>query len=459
MRRVFERVAVVEGEIGIFPDFERAGAARNSEKLRGIESDARERTVEAQAIARGDGRFEEDDPGLRHVALVTALEGKRNAGGAEFRGRFNTEIFRVGAAAGHRGVQDDRKAARLDFVEHQWRVGAAVENDLEAKLLCDAQGGENILLTMGVDQEGLLTGERPEERLGPEVARRAFGLIFGGLFLGVFLRLDQFGAQHRDSFGARAGSFRRRSAGTRHDFGGGEAVATQGDGGHRGRVDHILVGAAPKRFDDHGLAGRQRIGRVTGIDRGDTQGAHPRDERVLRVVGVDRPELGLERRGFLQLILVVGLVENARETDRRVGVDQTGRDHGGGDRPITGGNLRRGGGTDSFDLAVAEEYDGIFQRRARNRIHRAAGDGDVFGVRCERAGEDRQRKRGNETGESFHWLAPLAAAMRSQALVKQHRCARCGLPAPGPPTACRRSSGRDRSKLLRPSIHVCSTCV
>ena len=74
---------------------------------------------------------------------------------------------------------------------------------------------------------------------------------------------------------------------------------------------------------DHGLTRDERARCVAGVNRGDAKAAHPVHERIEGVVAVDGAQLGLERRGLFQLLLVLRLIQETRKPDHRMRVDQS----------------------------------------------------------------------------------------------------------------------------------------
>src|SRR5262245_61781843 len=67
--RVLEGIAVVEGEVAVLADLDRAHARVDAEQLRGVDRDGRERRVGGQAVRRRHRRLVEHHARARHVAL------------------------------------------------------------------------------------------------------------------------------------------------------------------------------------------------------------------------------------------------------------------------------------------------------------------------------------------------------------------------------------------------------
>ena len=153
---------------------------------------------------------------------------------------------------------------------------------------------------------------------------------------------------------------------------------SQGGGGHGGGVDQGLLQVRGVRLDDHRLAGDQRAGPVPCVNGGDSEAADVIDERVAAIVGVDGAKLGLERRGFLQLLLIMRLVQDARKADDGVGVDKSGSDHLGFENARAGGDYDRGRIADGLNLAVFDQHDTVTNGLACHRVNGFALNGDVL---------------------------------------------------------------------------------
>ena len=203
---------------------------------------------------------------------------------------------------------------------------------------------------MGGDQQRLRAVERAEHCLHAQVACRALGFVGQGELARIFLRLEQLGAQHGHCLAAGARGFASLIGG---------AGATERDGRHGGGLEGVLIGGAAEGFYHHGLAGNKHTGRMTGVHRGDAEGAQIGDQRIAWIVGIDGAQLGLQRSGLFQHVLIVGLVEQAAKTHGGPCVDQAGRDNLGADRAMihcVGHAFRR---TDVGDPAVADEDEPV----------------------------------------------------------------------------------------------------
>ncbi|PWG74743.1 hypothetical protein DF186_16295, partial [Enterococcus hirae] len=82
----------------------------------------------------------------------------------------------------------------------------------------------------------------------------------------------------------------------------------------------------------------------------------PGHQALAGIVGVDRPQLGLERGGAFQLVLVVVLIEGAGEPDHGAPVHQAGRHHRRLQDLDAGRNGNPVGGPDGADAAVLDDH-------------------------------------------------------------------------------------------------------
>ena len=143
---------------------------------------------------------------------------------------------------------------------------------------------------------------------------------------------------------------------------------------------------------------------MAGVQGGDPEAADPADQLLPRVVGIEGAELGLNRAGPLELVLVVGLVEDPGEAHHGVGVHQAGGHGPGGEHPVAGGDLHFGGGADPLDPSVgAHEHHPVAEGSARHGVHRLGPDGEL-GRRGDRRGDEQQgRERGQPDGIAHQW--------------------------------------------------------
>ena len=254
-----------------------------------------------QAVGGGCCGFKKNDAGLGHVALKTTLQRERNARLSQLRRSFAAQVFSLVVRAIHRRVQEHGESAPLDVVDNERRVGYTVENDIELELRGEAERSENVLMSLHGDEERLIAIEHACEGFEAEVARGALFDIALFAFVDVVLGLDEFGAEHGDGFGGSAGRLVFVSLGT----------GTESSRSHGSRIDQRLLQVRGVRLDDHGLAGDERAGAVSRVDGGDPEAADVIDERIAAIVGVDGAKLGLKRCRFLQLLLIVRLVQDA----------------------------------------------------------------------------------------------------------------------------------------------------
>ena len=168
---------------------------------------------------------------------------------------------------------------------------------------------------------------------------------------------------------------------------------TEGDGDRGEGLDDRLLGGVATGLDDHRLPTHQRTRAVTGVQRRHPEGPQPPDQLLARVVGIDRPQLGLDWRRRLELILVLDtaravqhpLVQDSRQPDHRVSVDQAGRDDGCLVQWHSIGNTR--GVEDAYkgDVAIGRDHQAITDRLAVHRVHDVAANRDLRG---RQAGEE-----------------------------------------------------------------------
>lgn len=113
----FERVAVEEGEVGIFAFLEGADFVVEVEDLSWVESASGEGDFLRKSVGGGEGGFEVDHAGFGNVFFVAGLEGEGDAFFVELGGEGEGHVFEVTVGAGHGGVDDDGNAGCFDFVE------------------------------------------------------------------------------------------------------------------------------------------------------------------------------------------------------------------------------------------------------------------------------------------------------------------------------------------------------
>ena len=121
-RGVFERIAIVERQVCILADFQRADLVGHPENAGGFERDGDQGALESEALAGGYCGFKQYHAGLGHVGLVAALNGEGHPGGAKFSCRLHAEVLQVAKRTRHRGMQQDGETGGLDFIEHHRSV-------------------------------------------------------------------------------------------------------------------------------------------------------------------------------------------------------------------------------------------------------------------------------------------------------------------------------------------------
>jgi len=294
-------------------------------------------------------------------------------------------------------VDDDGDAGGFDFLEEEVGFGGAIEDEIESEFFAESEGGGDVLMALGIDEERGLFVEDVDEDLEFNIGRGGvfFVIGLGGTDLACMgLGFEEFGAEEGDGLGSGAGGFGEGAGakGGSNGGGGNEGVVEGGDGGD-------------VCFDDHELAGDEGSRGVPGVDGGDAEITEPFDEGVAAVIGVDGAEFGLDGGGFLELFLVVlGRVEDAGEADSGVGVDDAGGGDFYGEGLVALGDLDIG--ADGLDGAIrTAEDDGIFDRLeiAGHREEKTGFDGDL-GVGGGEAQAEEGEKEGfehDEEGGSF----------------------------------------------------------
>ena len=143
------------------------------------------------------------------------------------------------------------------------------------------------------------------------------------------------------------------------------------------------------------------------LDRRHAEAADPVHEGLARVVGIEGPQLWLDRRRILVLLLVPLLsVVVPGHADDRAGVHEPGGHHRGAEDLEAGGDLHDVRGTDLGDLTVTDEHDTVLQRRPRHRVDDVASDGHLG----RREGSEEREGAEGEGEESSHqswspWLS------------------------------------------------------
>ena len=316
-------------------------------------------------------------------------------------------------------MEDHRHARRFDLVGQEIRLGRRVEDDFDAKLPGNPQGGVDV----GGPVDGHEQREPATEHVGEDLAAKvAIGTFVGIgeiLLAEIILRLHQFSAEHRDRFAAGAGRLLVVT---------GAGVVAQRDGDHRHRQDHRLIDRAAHGLRDHCLAGDERAGRVARVDRCDPEAADPLDQPLPRIVGVDGPELGLNRLSLVELVLILFLIEKSGEADDGVGIDEPWRNHAALQHAGSGGDGDVEGGANERDFAVRDQHDALFDRRPGHRVHRVAEDCQQliggFGGGQHRNPAEQHQSEPWAAVESLHHLVSESRASVQQAW------AFCSRPAP-----------------------------
>ena len=245
----FQGVAVEEGEVGVEAGLQGSNFVIESEDLGGIEGAGGEGNLLRKSVGGGEGGLEVDHAGLRDIGFVAGLEGEGDSFLMELGREGEGHVFEITERPGHGGVDDDRNAGGLDFIEEKVGFGSPVEDEIEAKFLAETEGGGDILVTVGIDEERGLFAENIGEDLEFEIGIGGVFLLGLGFadFGSVRLSLEEFGAEEGDRFGTGAGGFSARGQGIgtqggRDGGSGNESVFERGDGGDVGLHHHELAG-------------------------------------------------------------------------------------------------------------------------------------------------------------------------------------------------------------------------
>ncbi len=303
-----EGMPVVDDEIGILSHGKAAETVIHAADPRGVDGDGTQGIPFPQALLGGQGRAKGEmlDAGDGMVGG----DGHRHAGLSE-----NPGGFEVGGAdllfvtGGKGGADDGGKAACGDLVGDEMAFGTVVEGQSQAKLLGDADGGEDVIGAVNVGLEGdLAVKEIP-------ITFHSEGWL--PVPLHVLTGEKQLLADEGSDAHAGGGAIAVCSVI-------GHGIFTKGNldsGG--GKNDHI-VDAAPRRFDKGelpadgiGTAGpRQNAGDAHG--KGVVKGA------VHGIDAVDGAEIGGGGIGvFVGLIHLYGGFFLA-DAEMTVGVQKTG---------------------------------------------------------------------------------------------------------------------------------------
>jgi len=377
----------------VFSWGEGADLVIETENFCGVDGAGGEGDFLGKAVGGGESGLEVDHAGLGDVGLVAGLEGEGDPFLMELGGEGEGHVFEVAEGAAHGGVDDDGDAGGFDFIEEEVGFGGAIEDEIESEFFAESEGGGDVLMALGIDEERGLFVEDVDEGLEFDVGRGGvlFVIGLGGADLTcVGLGFEEFGAEEGDGLGAGARGFA-------------EALGTE-SGSNGGGGDEGVVEGGDGRdvcFDDHELAGDEGPGGVAGVDGGDAEITEPFDERVAAVIGVDGAEFGLDGGGFFELFLVVlGRVEDSGEADSGVGVDDAGGGDFCGEGLVAFGDLDIG--ADGLDGAIRiAEDDGIFDRLevAGHGEEEVCFDGDL-GVG---GGEAQAEEREEEGFEHDGW--------------------------------------------------------
>ena len=226
------------------------------------------------------------------------------------------------------------------------------------------------------------------------VGLRALLRVIGGL--------DQFRAQHRHGLGHRARRLVLQTA------------RPERRGEHRVRLDQRPVQRAGEGFHNHRLSADERAGTVSRVHRRDAEAPHPVHEWIVRIEGIDRAQLRLHRRGLLHLLLIVRLVQQARQSHHRVRINQPRRHHLGDEHAIVVRDFRRRGLADGLNLPVLHQHHAVAQRFARHGVNQLAANRQRFGCLRGPGQECQQDEQGNPCGSGRAGILPAQRAFQRE---------------------------------------------
>ncbi len=417
MRQVLERIPIEQCQIPILPRLERPHPLRHAQDPGCVDRNAGQCLIGREPKARSDRCLEQHHPGLGDVGLISALERHREACRPQLRDRLHGGVLHQTGIPDHRRMHHDRNLRRLELVHHQVALGRAIEHQTKAELAREPERGLDVPRAFGRHQRGDLAGQHVGQDIEVEVAGHRLLRGRGRALLGVLLRLDELLPQHCDPLGPAAGGLGRK--GLLH-FG------PYGHRHHRGRVEDVTRGEHLAGLHDHRLAADQGARTMAGVNGRDPVVTQPADQELPRVVRVHRPEVGLNRVGLLQLVLVERRVQRTRETDHRVRVDQPRCHHLGIEHPIAlrdGHAARR---TDPLDRPrLPHQHDAVLDRGPRHGVHGLAPHRDLglepAGVRQHHAGRTDQRAREAPRRQPAHRPSPSSAPPSSSISTRSSR--------------------------------------
>ena len=272
---------------------------------------------------------------------------------------------------------------RGDFAGDLPRLADVVQDDRVAELLGDPEGGEDVVVAVGVVLHDALAVEHLDEFLQGEVAGRHFFRVAVGApdFFPVFLRLDVLLADERGGLGAGAGE--RGAADGVGAVGHLEAAGV----GAVGELDQQAVdGGGGAELEVEGLAADEVAGAGHDVDRGEAAGPGLLEGRIAGVDRVEHPGVRLEG---------AGAVAAAARPDVAVGIDQAGHQHpaGGVNDLGVGGDGHLADGAEGDDLPVLDDEHAGGDGIADDRDELRPGEDEGFFLGTDREGEDREARQ------------------------------------------------------------------
>ncbi len=265
--------------------------------------------------------------------------------------------------AGHGGVDDDRHARLPDLLQHLRSLGHPVQDQPEAELGTEVERRQDVLRPVCGDHQGNLPPQDPLPLLQGQVGPGLRPVPIGGC-----PGPDQEGPEHRHSPGPGP----RPAAAAPHGLG------PQGCSIGRGARQEHLRHRGPGGLHHHGLPADEGSRAVPGVEGGGPPVPDPLHQGLPRVVRIDGPELRLQGRGGLQLLLSHRSTQDPGHPHDGPGIHQAGGHHPGLHHPVPCRDADRGGGPHPLDAAVGPNQDDpVGDGGSGHGVHGAAPHGQL----------------------------------------------------------------------------------
>ena len=162
----------------------------------------------------------------------------------------------------------------------------------------------------------------------------------------------------------------------------------KGDGDGRIGGDQSILDGVAGGFDDHGAAADHSTRPVARVHGCYAKLANPFHQRIRSIVGVNRSQLGLNRVGCFQLILISNLTRstaiNARDAVGGADVDEARRDNLGFEHGDAIGQPHAIFPAYPGDFAVPDQDGAIFDGRSGGGVDELGSNQQVIGLRRRR---------------------------------------------------------------------------